>query len=142
MGKVERIIIRETANGPPIALECATVTPGGAIEGDRYANGTGTFYEPGKDGQDVTFVEAEALEDAGLSAEECGRNVVTRGVALNDLVGRRFRIGAVQLEGSRLCEPCTVLRDRTGVFGELVHRGGLRADALVAGEIAVGDDVG
>jgi MOSC domain-containing protein YiiM len=117
------------------------VAPGEAIAGDRYANGSGTFYEPGKDGQDVTLIEAEALEATGLSAEESGRNVVTRGIGLNDLVGRRFRIGAVELMGNRLCEPCATLRDRTGVFRELVGHGGLRADVRVAGEIAAGDTI-
>jgi MOSC domain-containing protein YiiM len=141
MAKIERILIRETANGPAISLERAKVAPGEAIEGDRYANGSGTFYEEGKDGQDVTLVEAEALEAVGLSAEDSGRNVVTRGIGLNDLVGRRFRIGAVELEGNRLCEPCATLRNRTGVFRELVGRGGLRADVLTAGEFGPGDAI-
>lgn len=143
MAKVERILIREAANGLSIDLERAQVAPGAGIAGDRYGadNASGTFYEAGKDGQDVTLIEAEALDDTGLSAEESGRNVVTRGIGLNDLVGKRFRIGAVELEGNRLCDPCTTLRDRTGVFGELVARGGLRADVIAAGEIAVGDEV-
>jgi hypothetical protein len=143
MANVERILIRGTGNGPPVDLERAQVAPGEAIAGDRYApdNASGTFYEEGKDGQDVTLIEAEALEDTGLSAEESGRNLVTRGVRLNDLVGRRFTIGAVELEGNRLCDPCATLRDRTGVFSELVGRGGLRADVLVGGEIAVGDEL-
>jgi hypothetical protein len=141
MATVERILIRTEPNGPCTELDRAVVAPGGAIAGDRYANGTGTFYEAGKDGQDVTLIEAEALEATGLSAEDSGRNVVTRGVGLNDLVGRRFRIGAVELQGNRLCDPCRTLRDRTGVFRELAGRGGLRADVLVAGEFSPGDAV-
>ena len=141
MATVERILIREVANGPAIDLERASVAPGAAIEGDRYANGSGSFYEAGKDGQDVTLIEAEALEATGLRAEDSGRNVVTRGIGLNDLVGKRFRIGAVELRGDRLCDPCRTLRDRTGVFRELVGRGGLRADVLVPGEIARGDAI-
>jgi hypothetical protein len=141
MATVERILIRDEANGPAIELDRAAVAPGEAIAGDRYANGTGSFYEAGKDGQDVTLIEAEALEATGLSAEDSGRNVVTRGIGLNDLVGRRFRVGAAELLGNRLCEPCATLRDRTGVFRELVGRGGLRADVLVAGEFAPGDDI-
>jgi MOSC domain len=138
---VERILIRPSANGPTTELERAAVAPGEAIAGDRYANGTGTFYVARKGGQDVTLIEAEALEATGLRAEDSGRNVVTRGIGLNDLVGRRFRIGAVELRGDRLCDPCTTLRDRTGVFRELVDRGGLRADVLTAGEIAAGDEI-
>jgi hypothetical protein len=115
MAVVERIVIRATANGPGIELQTAKVAPGAGIEGDRYANGTGSFYKPGKPGQDVTLIEAEALEDVGLTAADSGRNVVTRGIGLNDLVGKRFRIGDVELRGAELCHPCRTLRDRTGV---------------------------
>ena len=141
MAVVERIVIRPTANGPGIELQMAKVAPGAGIEGDRYANGTGSFYKPGKPGQDVTLIEAEALEDVGLTAADSGRNVVTRGIGLNDLVGKRFRIGHVELRGAELCHPCRTLRDRTGVFRELVGRGGLCADVLVAGEFGPGDEI-
>ena len=141
MAVVERIVIRATANGPGIELQTAKVAPGGGIDGDRYANGTGSFYKPGKPGQDVTLIEAEALEDVGLTAADSGRNVVTRGIGLNDLVGKRFRIGHVELRGAELCHPCRTLRDRTGVFRELVGRGGLCADVLVAGELRPGDEI-
>jgi len=141
MAVVERIVIRATANGPGIELQTAKVAPGGGIDGDRYANGTGSFYKPGKPGQDVTLIEAEALEDVGLTAADSGRNVVTRGMGLNDLVGKRFRIGAAELRGAELCHPCRTLRDRTGVFRELVGRGGLCADVLVAGEFGPGDEI-
>ena len=141
MAVIERIVIRATANGPGIELQTAKVAPGGGIDGDRYANGTGSFYKPGKPGQDVTLIEAEALEDVGLTAADSGRNVVTRGIGLNDLVGKRFRIGDVELRGAELCHPCRTLRDRTGVFRELVGRGGLCADVLVAGELRPGDEI-
>jgi MOSC domain-containing protein YiiM len=138
---VERIVIRATANGPGIELQTAKVAPGCGIEGDRYANGTGSFYKPGKPGQDVTLIEAEALADVGLTAADSGRNVVTRGIGLNDLVGKRFRIGDAELRGAELCHPCRTLRDRTGVLRELVGRGGLCADVLVAGEFGPGDEI-
>ena len=68
---------------------------------------------------------------------------MTRGIALNDLVGRRFRVGDVECEGRRLCDPCSYLEKLTepGVLKGLVDRGGLRADILRGGRIAVGDDV-
>jgi MOSC domain-containing protein YiiM len=88
----------------------------------------------------LTLIEAEVLEAVGLSGAEARRNVVTRGIRLNELVGDRFRIGAVVCAGIRLCEPCTHLSQLTGIPVEaLVHRGGLRADILSDGEIAVGD---
>ena len=141
MAVVERIVTRATANGPAVELARARVAPNRGIEGDRYANGTGSFYKPGKPGQDVTLLEAEALEGVGLAAEDAGRNVGTRGIDLNGLVGKRFRIGAVELRGAELCHPCRTLRDRTGVFRELVGRGGLCADVVVAGEFGPGDAI-
>jgi hypothetical protein len=149
VGIVESIFIAPSAEVLPRAVGEADVVPGKGIEGDRYFAGDGTFYEERKSGQDLTLVEAEALEaleaEAGieLSAAEARRNVLTRGVSLNDLIGRRFRVGEVECVGSRLCEPCDHLERLTkpGVLKGLVHRGGLRTDVVVGGRIAVGDPV-
>ena len=101
-------------------------------------------------GAAITLIAEEALaglrEDTGLalSHPETRRNVLTRGIDLNALVGRRFRVGGVECEGVELCEPCVRLArlvDEFGVLRGLVHRGGLRADVLSDGEIAVGDPV-
>jgi MOSC domain-containing protein YiiM len=71
-----------------------------------------------------------------MSYAEARRNVVTRGIDLDALVGRRFRVG-VECLGQRLCEPCSHLGHLTtkGVLRELIHRGGLRADVLTDGHI-------
>jgi MOSC domain-containing protein YiiM len=99
--------------------------------------------------EDLTLIATEALDalaaehDVVLSAAESRRNVATSGVDLNALVGRRFRVGAVECEGIQLCEPCAHLQGLTqpGVLRGLVHRGGLRAAIVVGGDIAVGDEV-
>jgi MOSC domain-containing protein YiiM len=111
------------------------------VDGDRYANGTGTFFRAGKSGQALTLISSEALVGLPLSFLETGRNVLTSGVDLNALVGRSFRVGSVWCVGDRLCDPCRVLERRTapGVMRALAGRGGLRADVVEAGEIAVGD---
>src|SRR3954447_10539498 len=148
-GVVEGIFIAPSAEVLPHAVDEAEVVPGKGIEGDRYFAGDATFYEERKSGQDLTLIEAEALEaleaDAGieLSAAEARRNVLTRGLSLNDLIGRRFRVGEVECVGSRLCEPCDHLQRITkpGVLKGLVRRGGLRTDVVVGGRIAVGDDL-
>jgi MOSC domain-containing protein YiiM len=101
-------------------------------------------------GKDLTLIEAEALEglkaDTGieLTHRESRRTVLTRGIRLNDLVGRRFKVGELECEGVMLNEPCTHLESITypGVQNGLDNRGGLRANVLKGGTIAVGDQVG
>ncbi len=106
--------------------------------------GTGTFPS-GLPGSALTLVEAEVCEsfDPPLAPDEHRRNVITRGVELNRLVGHEFSVGEVRCRGMRLCEPCTVVQRYAGrpVLRELVHRGGLRADILQDGVISVGDAV-
>ena len=79
----------------------------------------------------------------GLAPGETRRQVTTRGVRLDDLVGRRFRLGEVECYGVELCEPCTHLQSMTrpGIIKELTHRAGINADILTDGTIAVGDAV-
>jgi MOSC domain-containing protein YiiM len=78
-----------------------------------------------------------------LAYTDARRNVVTRGIDVNALVGRRFVIGDVECLGQRLCEPCAHLERLTepGTLRGLAHRGGRRADVLSDGEIAVGAEV-
>ena len=149
VARVEAIFLVPAAGAAPQAVEEAAAVAGRGLEGDRYFAGEGTYYADGKDGQDLTLIEAEAIEglvrESGieLGPGESRRNVVTRGIALNDLVGRRFRVGDVECEGRRLCDPCSHLEKLTepGVLKGLVDRGGLRADILRGGRIAVGDEV-
>jgi MOSC domain-containing protein YiiM len=143
---IERIFIRPPDGNPTVERMSVRVVAGAGIEGDRYFD---THDEPG---QNVTFVEAEAIEafaqkhgqPVDLSAT--GRNVVTRGVRLNELVGREFVVGSVRFRGVELCEPCLTLGEALAsptlsparVVKHWVHRGGLRADALTSGELSVG----
>jgi MOSC domain-containing protein YiiM len=146
MGTVEFIYLADGAAAPMRAVDQANALPGVGLEGDRYALRTGTFYKPLPD-RELTLIEAEAIEalrrdyHVELSAGEARRNVVTRGVALNHLVGRDFQIGDVKARGIRLCEPCDHLQRLIGreVIKGLIHRGGLRAQILSSGAIHVGD---
>jgi MOSC domain-containing protein YiiM len=148
-GTVEAIAIRMAPGAPPQDLRDAAVEAGRGIVGDRYHAGTGTFSGLPGTGRALTLIEAESIaalvDEAGIALDFASsrRNVLTRGVALNDLVGRRFRIGSVECIGTRLCEPCDHLARLTdpGVLRALVHRGGLRADVLKGGEISVGDPI-
>jgi MOSC domain-containing protein YiiM len=142
-GRVEGIFI-----GPertlPVRVDRVQAHAGKGLAGNRY------YFEDGAPpGRALTLIAAEALEafttETGISlaADESRRNVLTRGVDVNALVGRRFRIGDVECEGVELCEPCTHLQamTRPGVLNGMVHRAGLNADILTDGEIAVGDAV-
>ena len=147
-GTVELISLSAEAAGPMSVVPAAEAIAGRGLRGDRYERGAGTFSNPDGRGYDLTLVEAEALEelaDAGieLSPEEARRNIVVRGIALDRLIGKRFRIGGVECLGQRRCEPCAHLErlTRPGVLRGLVHRGGLRADVLSGGEIRLGDPV-
>jgi MOSC domain-containing protein len=141
-GAVEAIVVAPGAEAPAVAVEEAVAHAGRGLEGDRYFHGRGTFSNPHAAGIDLTLVEAEVLEELGFAPHDARRNVVTRGIALNDLVGRRFRVGAVECAGRRLCEPCAHLeRLAPGTLRPLVHRGGLRADIVERGVIRVGDEI-
>ena len=124
--------------------------PGKGLEGDRYFLGVGTFSPtPQKADFEITLIEQENVEafaaDSGLvfTASHARRNIVTRGIRLNELVGQEFYIGDVRIRGIRLCEPCSHLAKNS--FPEalkgLVHKGGLRAQILSEGEIRVWDQI-
>ena len=119
-------------------VESVRAVAGKGLEGDRH------FHENGaKPGRALTLVEAEEVESVGLPAGATRRQVTVRGVRLNDLVGKRFRVGEVECYGVELCEPCAHLEamTRPGIIKELVHRAGINADILTDGTIAVGDEI-
>lgn len=141
-GAVAEVWVAPAAGAPAQARERVRAFAGKGLEGDRHTSGAGTFPSS-LPGSALTLIEAEVCESfaPALRADEHRRNVVTRGIDLNGLVGRVFAIGAVRCRGTRLCEPCAVIdgyADRP-LLRPLVHRGGLRADILDDGEIAVGD---
>ena len=143
-GIVEAIHVAADAGEPVRFVESVRALAGVGLEGDRYADGRG-HYQDARVSRDLTLIEAEALEASGIAFApgETRRNVTTRGIGLNELVGRRFWVGDALCEGTRLCEPCQYLAELTGkpLVRALVHRGGLRADILRGGVIRRGDTV-
>jgi MOSC domain-containing protein YiiM len=141
-GIVLAIHIAGQAGKPLLPVASARAMAGRGLEGDRNLD------QPG-DGRNLTLIEAEALEalkrDYKLEVlpGDTRRNILTRGIALNHLVGREFHVGAVRLRGVELCEPCGYLAKKTSsaVSKALVHRGGLRCDVLTDGIIRVGDGI-
>jgi MOSC domain-containing protein YiiM len=136
-GVVEGIFLGAVDEGPLEHADEVQVKTGAGIEGDRYGD------------KDITLFEAEAIEglkaDTGIEIEprEIRRNVMTRGVALNDLLGHRIRVGEVEAVVTELCHPCDHLQKLTkpGVLRGLANRGGLNADVVTGGAIRVGDGV-
>ena len=132
-----------------VPLGSVRAVAGKGLEGDRYANGVGTFSGQVGSGREVTLIEVEAITslareyDVEIDAADSRRNLVTQDLPLNHLVGREFKVGDVILRGSRLCEPCGHLETltRPGVRRGLVHRGGLRAEVVDGGIIRTGDEV-
>ena len=142
-GRVEGIYLSADHGDLPEPVESVRALAGRGLEGNRY------FFEDAPAGTALTLIAAEAVEamerEHGISLEprETRRNVVTRGIDVNELVGKRFRIGEVECQGIELCEPCSSLQAMTkpGVIKGLAHRGGLNADILSDGAINVGDAV-
>lgn len=136
-GVVEGIFFGAVTAGPLEAASEVKVATGAGIEGDRHGD------------TDITLFEAEAIEglreDTGidLHPSEIRRNVMTRGISLNDLLGHRIRVGEVEAFVTELCHPCSHLQKLTqpGVLKGLVNRGGLNADVVTGGAIRVGDQV-
>jgi MOSC domain-containing protein YiiM len=119
-------------------VESVRAFAGKGLEGDRHFHPEGA-----RPGQALTLVEEESVEDVGLPPGATRRQLTVRGVRLNELVGKRFRVGDVDCYGVELCEPCLHLQQltRPGIIKELVHRAGINADILTDGTIAVGDRI-
>ena len=133
----------------PVAT--AVLEAGRGLQGDRYYSESGTFSAKlaGKPDTQITLIEEEEVEQFNqrealhLAPADLRRNIVTRGVRLNDLVGRQFRVGAAVLEGIRLCEPCAYLAETVDsrVVPGLVHKAGLRARIVTGASVRSGDPV-
>ena len=127
-------------------LQEANLIEGVGIEGDRYATGRG-YYSHMPDIREVTLIDEETLvalqrdHDIELLPSEHRRNLTTRDVPLNHLVGRRFKIGDAVLEGGRLNVPCKYLQTLLNkkVFVPLLNRSGLNCRIIKSGKIVSGD---
>lgn len=130
-------------------FDALNLIAGYGIEGDRYATESGFYSHKPEIGRQVTFFEVETLEalerDHGITlrADEHRRNITTRGVPLNHLVGRRFRIGEAVVEATRLSVPCRHIEEITGqqIFNPLINRSGLNAKILSGAIVRVGDPI-
>ena len=148
-GEVLNIHIAAKASAPMVALSEVRLVAGIGLEGDRYAMRLGTYSKNHHIDRQATLIEAEVLEalarDRGieLAPHEHRRNLTTRNVPLNHLVGQYFRIGDCVLYGGRLNVPCLYLENLIAkkVFKALLNRSGLNCRIVVGGIIRAHDRI-
>jgi MOSC domain-containing protein YiiM len=145
-GAVEHIFLADPES-PTYRVDSVLAIRGRGLEGDRHLAPEDSWA---MSGCAITLIEAEEIEaireEHGIDLGEgrSRRQVVTRGMRLNDLVGQEFSVGEVRCRGVELCEPCQHLARLLGepnLINAALHRAGLRADILAGGRIAVGDSV-
>jgi len=136
--KVEAIHVRAPDETEVREVGVVDAIAGKGLDGDRYF-----FADGARPGLALTLSEGDVVRGAGLEPGSTHRQVTVTGAGLNDLVGKKFRVGSVECYGVMLCEPCLHLQEMTrpGIIKELVHRAGLNADILTDGSISVGDEV-
>ena len=146
--KIESIFLIQRPGGAPVRHASVRAVAGAGLTGDHHLAHPVLFGSPAPEKQ-LTLIEAEALEflerrhGIRLGPGASRRNLVTRGVRLNALVGRTFQVGGVRARGVERCDPCAHLEALTqpGVLRGLVNRGGLRAEILTDGLIREGDSI-
>ena len=137
MASVAHIFVAQKHGSEMLEVESARAVGGSGLEGDRHRRG-------------VTLIELENIEGfcaqtgLALTPGMPRRNIVTRGIRLNDLVGRQFALGGALLEGYELAEPCSLFARRTHreILSFFPGKGGLRARVLSGATIRVGDSIG
>lgn len=147
-GSVVALFIVDRMSAPMQKVEQLNALAGKGLEGDRYLLGTGTYSKKPQPGRQVTLIKSEMLEllkdefDITVKPEESRRNVLTKGIEINDLVGTEFYVGTVRLRAHRLTQPCLYLEkllDQPGLYNELWDNGGISCEILTDGIISEGD---
>ena len=147
-GSVLALFIVDRMAAPMKKVEQLYALAGRGIEGDRYFLGTGTYSKKPEPGRQVTLIKSEVLESLRdkfgiiVKPEESRRNILTRGIEINDLIGAAFFVGTVRLRAHRITQPCLYLEkllDQPGLYKELWDNGGISCEILSDGVIKEGD---
>lgn len=146
--EILNIFVCKDKGEPMYSLEYVEALKGLGLAGDRYALGKGAYSSNNPTKRQVTFIAQEAIEEANRQLkvlflpEETRRNIVTKGVDLNSLVGKMFQIGSVVFKGTELCDPCkrpASLARKENFKEAFDNKGGLRAEVISGGMITVGE---
>ena len=150
-GSILRIYVATQSGGPMSGHQSVSVKSGKGIQGDRYFSNTGknrSSYR-GLPDFEITLIESEVItafnQQTGSDFHESDfrRNLITKGIRLNDLEGKEFTVNGIQMYGVRLCEPCASLQRRlaTQILPDLMGKGGLRAQIKDNGIIHLADKI-
>jgi len=153
---IQAIYLASSAGAKMQSIDHIKVKADSGIEGDRYALGTGAYskIEPAKV-RHISLISSSGIETANdwlkagdeptFDGSETRRNIVLDGITateLNDLVGKLFQLGNLQLLGTELCTPCerpAQLLNKLSFMEAFEGRGGIRAEVLNSGALAIGD---
>ena len=147
-GSVVALFTVDRRAAPMKRVEQLNAVAGRGIEGDRYFLGTGTYSKKPEPGRQVTLIKSEVLESLRdkfqiiVKPEESRRNILTRGIEINDLIGTEFIVGPVRLRAHRITQPCLYLEKLLGqpsLYKELWDNGGISCEILSEGIIKEGD---
>ena len=144
MAEVFKIGITKNKNQEIQEVEEINVSAGKGIIGDRY------FHEHTEDCNQLTLIESENIDyynekfNLKIPYLNFRRNIVTKDIKLNDLVGKKLIIGKAEIIGIDLCRPCKPLQKNLGqdnIIKEFLRKGGLRCEILTSANIKVGDEI-
>ena len=147
-GTVVALFMVDRMSAPMKKMRHLNALAGRGIEGDRYLLGTGTYSKKPEPGRQVTLIKSEILDwlkkefDITVKPEECRRNVVTRDVEINELIGTEFFVGEVRLRAHRITQPCIYLENllsQPGLYQALWDNGGISCAIMTDGIIKEGD---
>ena len=144
MAEVFKLGIAANNNQPINEVNSIEVLANKGIVGDRH------FHDFNDPYNQLSLIEAENIDEYnikfGLNIPYINfrRNVVTKGIQLNDLIGKKFFIGNVKVEGIDLCRPCrhlTEVLNQDNIIKEFLRKGGLRCQILSSSKINIGDEI-
>ena len=144
MSKVFKLGITSNNNKEIEEVETIEVLANKGVVGDRHFDNYNDPY------CQLSLIESENIDEYNLKFGlnipylDFRRNIITKGIKLNDLVGKKLSIGNVEVEGIDLCRPCrhlTDMLDQENILKEFLRKGGLRCQILSSSQIKVGDSI-
>jgi len=144
MAEVFKLGITSNNNQPIKEVNSIEVLVNKGILGDRH------FHDYNDPYNQISLIESENIDEYNIKFGldipyiDFRRNVVTKGIKLNDLIGKKLRVGNVELEGIELCRPCrhlTEMLDQKNILKEFIRKGGLRCQILSSSNISIGDKI-